>query len=104
MDNYITGGAIRRLRERKGMTQGELAQRIGVSGKAVSKWETARGLPDISLMEPLAEALGVSVMELMSGNAVTNKNGSANILRSKFYVCRVCGNTVHAVGDTVVCC
>ena len=61
MDKYVTGSVIRRLRERKQMTQEELAERIHVSGKAVSKWETGRGYPDISLLGPLAEALGISV-------------------------------------------
>ena len=104
MDTYITGAAIRRLREEKGLTQAELAERIGVSSKAVSKWETARGLPDIALMEPLAGALGVSVTELMSGNTVINRNVSANMLRSKFYVCPVCGNVLHAMGEAVISC
>ena len=104
MDTYITGAAIRRLREEKGLTQAELAERIGVSSKAVSKWETARGLPDIALMEPLAGALGVSVAELMSGNTVINRNVSANMLRSKFYVCPVCGNVLHAMGEAVISC
>ena len=104
MDTYITGAAIRRLREEKGLTQAELAERIGVSGKAVSKWETARGLPDIALIEPLAGALGVSVTELMSGNTVINRNVSANMLRSKFYVCPVCGNVLHAMGEAVISC
>lgn len=104
MDNYITGNTIRQLREQRRITQGELAEQIGVSSKAVSKWETAKGLPDITLIEPLAQALGISVMELMSGNTVINKNVSANILRSKFYVCPICGNVIHAVGDAVVSC
>ena len=104
MDLYITGAAIRDLREKKGLTQRQLADLLGVTCKAVSKWETAKGLPDISLIEPLAAALGVSVMELMSGDAVINKNRSANILRSKFYVCPVCGNIIRTVGDTVVSC
>jgi transcriptional regulator with XRE-family HTH domain len=104
MDNYITGTVIRQLREQRGMTQAELAQQIGVSSKAVSKWETAKGLPDISLIEPLASTLGVSVWELMSGNAIVNRNISANILRSKFFVCPVCGNVIRAVGDAVVSC
>ena len=104
MDNYITGPAIKRLREAKGMTQSQLAEQIGVSCKAVSKWETAKGLPDITLIEPLAKSLGVSVMELMSGETVTNKNISANILRSKFYVCPVCGNIIRSTGDAVVSC
>lgn len=104
MDNYITGATIKRLREVKGITQIQLAEQIGVSDKAVSKWETAKGLPDITLIEPLAKALGVSVMELMSGNTVINKNISSNILRSKFYVCPVCGNVIRTTGETVVSC
>lgn len=104
MNNYITGAAIKRLREAKGMTQNELAKRIGVSGKAVSKWETAKGLPDISLIEPLSVTLGVSVAELMSGDTVVNKNVSANVLKTKFYVCPVCGNIVRAMGDAVISC
>lgn len=104
MDNYITGATIKRLREAKGITQTQLAEQIGVSDKAVSKWETAKGLPDITLIEPLAKALGVSVMELMSGETVINKNVSSNILRSKFYVCPVCGNVIRTTGDTVISC
>lgn len=104
MDNYITGATIKRLREAKGITQTRLAEQIGVSDKAVSKWETAKGLPDITLIEPLAKALGVSVMELMSGDTVINKNISSNILRSKFYVCPVCGNVIRTTGDTVISC
>lgn len=104
MDNYITGATIKRLREIKGLTQNQLAEQIGVSSKAVSKWETAKGLPDISLIEPLAKALGVSVMELISGDTVINKNISSNILRSKFYVCPVCGNIIRTTGDAVISC
>lgn len=104
MDNYITGATIKCLREIKGLTQNQLAEQIGVSSKAVSKWETAKGLPDISLIEPLAKALGVSVMELISGDTVINKNISSNILRSKFYVCPVCGNIIRTTGDAVISC
>ncbi len=104
MNNYITGSTIKRLREAKGMTQTRLAEQIGVSCKAVSKWETAKGLPDISLIEPLGKALGVSVMELMSGDTVINKNISSNILFSKFYVCPVCGNVIHTIGEAVISC
>lgn len=104
MDTYVTGAAIKRLRETKGLTQSELADKIGVSAQAVSKWETAKGLPDITLIEPLAEILGVSVAELMSGNAVINKNVSANMLRSKIRVCPVCGNIIHSSGDAAISC
>lgn len=104
MNNYITGVTIKFLREAKNMTQQQLSEKIGVSSKAVSKWETAKGLPDITLIEPLSMALGVSVMELMSGKTIVNKNTSANILRSKFYVCPVCGNVIYTTGETVVSC
>lgn len=104
MNNYVTAGAIKALREKKGLTQNQLAQILNVSDKAVSKWETAKGLPDITLIEPLAAALGVSVPELMSGEKVTNNNASANLLRAKFYVCPVCGNVIYASGDALISC
>lgn len=104
MNTYVTGATIRRLREERGLTQSQLAGLIGVSDKAVSKWETAKGLPDITLMDPLAGALGVSVMELMSGEAITNRNVSGNMLRSKIYVCPICGNVIHSTGETLVSC
>lgn len=104
MNTYITGTTIKKLREAKGMTQLQLAEEIGVTAKAVSKWETAKGLPDISLIEPLSQALGVSVMELMSGETVINRNASSNLLLSKFYVCPVCGNIIHTTGEAVISC
>lgn len=104
MEPYITGAAIRQLREKKNLTQQELADRIGVSGKTVSKWETGRGLPDITLLEPIGRALGASVLELISGTAVVNRNVSCNMTRSKIYVCPVCGNVIHASGAAVISC
>ena len=84
MDQYITGSAIRRLREAKRLTQAELADKIGVSDKAVSKWENGKGFPDITLLEPIAESLGVSVIELLSGNDITNQNPAGNMLKAPF--------------------
>ena len=104
MNIYITGQTIKRLREDKELTQTQLAEQIGVSCKAVSKWETGKGLPDITLIEPLSKALGVSVMELMSGDTVINKNLSSNMKLTKFYVCPVCGNVIHSTGAAVVSC
>lgn len=99
MNSYVTGAAVKTLREKKGLTQRQLADRIAVSDKAVSKWETGRGLPDLSLLEPLSSALGVSVAELLSGEQITNQNRAGNPLRGKFYVCPVCGNVIHAFGE-----
>ena len=104
MNTYVTGTTIKELRECKNMTQAELGEKIGVSSKTVSKWETAKGLPDISLLQPLAKALGISVIELMNGEHIINKNISANMLRCKFYVCPICGNAIHALGNALISC
>ena len=104
MNTYVTGNTIKQLRESHGLTQAELAEKIGVSSKTVSKWETGKGLPDITLLQPLAQALGISVIELMNGEQITNRNVSANLLRGKFYVCPVCGNAIHSTGSALVSC
>ena len=104
MNQYVTGAVIRELREKSRMTQARLAEKLGVSDKTVSKWETAKGYPDITLLEPIAEAFRISVTELISGNTVYNSNVSANMLRSRFYVCPVCGNAIHSMGEAAIHC
>jgi len=105
MSNYVTGETIRMLREKQNMTQKQLAEKLSVSDKTVSKWETGRGLPDVSLLEPLAESLRVSLAELLRGECVENKNRSGNLLRSGFYVCPICGNVIWSVGSgSYSCC
>ena len=104
MNQYVTGAVIKQLREKANFTQAELAAKLNVSSKTISKWETAKGYPDISLLEPLAKVFNVSLTELISGNAVKNVNVSANMLRSKFYVCPVCGNVIHSMGEAVIHC
>ena len=85
MDKYVTGAVIRKLREDKKMTQEELAEKVFVSSKAVSKWETGQGFPDVSLIEPLAKALGISVIELLSGEDIKNVN-RAPFERPRVYI------------------
>ena len=104
MDNYITGTLIKKLRESRKMTQEELADKVCVSSKAVSKWETGRGFPDIGLIESLAKALDISVIELLSGIDIRNRNRSADMKKCKFYVCPVCGNAIQATGEAVITC
>lgn len=104
MNNYVTGSTIKNLRESKKLTQAQLAEMISVSDKAVSRWETGKGFPDVSLLEPLSKALGISVIELISGDCITNKNISSNMQRSKFYVCPICGNVIHSMGEALVSC
>ncbi len=104
MNQYVTGAVIRELREKNNLTQLQLAEKLGISDKTVSKWETGRGYPDITLLEPIAGVFHVSVTELISGNTVHNANVSANMMRSKFYVCPVCGNVIHSMGEAVITC
>lgn len=104
MNTYVTSAAIKQIREKRNLTQAQLADRIGVSSKTISKWETGKGLPDVSLLQPLAQALNISVIELMNGEQIVNRNVSANMLRCKFFVCPVCGNVIHSTGNSVISC
>lgn len=104
MNHYVTGAAIKALREKKRLTQQQLAEKLSVSDKAVSKWETGKGFPDISLLEPLASVLQVSLPELLSGEQIINANRSANLLKPNLYVCPVCGNIFHSTGSAMISC
>ena len=104
MNPYITGTMVKRLRESRGMTQLQLAEKLNVSDKAISKWETGRGYPDITLIEPLAAALGVCVIELFAGQHVVNTNRAFHLLKTKLYVCPLCGNVIQSAGEAVVSC
>ncbi len=104
MNQYVTGTVIKKLREKNHMTQAELAEKLCVTDKTISKWETAKGYPDISLLESIARVFEISITELISGNKVTNTNVSANMIRSKFYVCPICGNVIHSMGEAVINC
>lgn len=104
MNRYVTGSVIKRLREEKNMTQQQLAERIFVSDKTISKWETGKGYPDISIVEEVAKALGISVLELFSGDSIKNRNINSNMTKVKFYVCPICGNVVVSVGEALISC
>lgn len=103
--SYVTGKLIKELRERKNLTQKNLADIMQISDKTISKWETDRGLPDIGLIETLARSLDVSVAELLTGEYAVNSNRSSNMSKTKFYVCPVCGNVIQSTGEgTYTCC
>ena len=105
MSTYLSPDTLRQLRSERGLTQAALAEQLGVTDKAVSKWETGRGLPDIALIEPLAQALGCSVAELLCGEVRRNANRAANMSRCIFCVCPICGNVVVATGEgSFSCC
>lgn len=104
MNNYIKGTMIRQLREKRSLTQQQLADKMNVSAKTISKWETGRGYPDISMIEALARNLEVSIIELFSGMDVSNTNRSFNMLRTRLHVCPVCGNVIQSTGEAVISC
>lgn len=84
MDQKKTGAFIAQMRKEKGLTQAELADALLISDRTVSKWETGKGLPEISLMLPLCEKLGVTVNELLTGTKLSSdeyqKKAEVNIM------------------------
>ena len=104
MDTYVTGTMIKKLREERKMTQADLANKLHLSDKTISKWETGKGYPDIGLLEELGKCLGVSIIELLSGKDIKNTNRSFNMYKCKFYICPICGNIITGVGESVVSC
>lgn len=104
MDIERIGGLIRSLRREKGLTQRELAQAVGVGDKAVSKWETGSGCPDVSLLPALSDTLGVDMASLLSGGLTKNDERSGNMKKLRFYVCPDCGNIVTSTGEAAVYC
>ena len=104
MDRYITGNTIKKLREKNKLTQNELARKLSVTDKAISKWETGKGYPDIVLVEDIAKVFNVSITELFSGDTIENTNICSNMEKIKFYVCPVCGNVISSTGEMSVSC
>ena len=105
MNLIDTGNLLRSLRKSKKMTQKQLADKLGVCAKTVSKWETGHGFVDVSMLSELADILGVSERILLSGSSVKNKTDSGNMRNLKFYICPCCGSIMQGTGESlVVCC
>ena len=104
MDQIKTGAVIRQLRTEMHLTQKQLAERLCVSDKAVSKWECGNGCPDVSLLPVLADVLGTDLEVLLSGE-INKQKGACDMKKLKFYVCKECGNIITAAADaSVTCC
>ena len=100
-----TGKLISELRKEKGLTQKALAESIGICAKTVSKWETGRGFPDVTLISDLSNVLGVDISKLLKGEIPKSKPDAGNIKRMKFYVCKECGNILTSIaGADIICC
>lgn len=104
MDLIQNGKLLRKLRKDKGLTQKELAEKLGVVAKTVSKWETGNGFPDVSTLSALADALGVNERSLLCGSLIQNKQDSGNIKNTKFCVCPCCNSIIQGTGNFKISC
>lgn len=104
MDNSQIGKLIKSLRVEREMTQLQLADRLGVSDKTVSKWERGAGLPDISLLPQLAEVFEVDAENILAGELMKNTDDGGNMKRVKFYVCPDCGDILTSTGKADISC
>ncbi len=105
MDLSKTGKLIAALRREKGFTQKDVAEKLSICSKTVSKWETGHGFPDISLISKLSEVFGVDISKLIAGEMPPIKQEAGNVKRTKFYVCEKCGNLLTSMGDAeIMCC
>ena len=105
MDLVKSGNLFRRLRKEKGLTQKQVADKLGILPKTVSKWETGKGFPDVSIISALSEILGVSEKILLTGNLTQNKTETGNMKKIKFFVCPHCGSFIQGTGEyNVTCC
>lgn len=104
MDLIKNGKFICDLRKSKGMTQKQIADKLGIVPKTVSKWETGHGFPDISILSALAEILDVSERVLLSGNLIKNAEEVGNMKKTKFYVCPKCGSVMQGIGECQISC
>lgn len=100
-----TGQTIRRLRTEKGFTQKELADKMNISDKTVSKWERGLGCPDISVIKELAEIFSVSCETILTGNIESNEPKESSMKNNKYYICPECGSISVCTGNAeIICC
>lgn len=104
MDLSKNGKLLANLRREKGLTQKDIADRLGILPKTVSKWETGNGFPDVSYLSEIADILGVSERILLAGDFAKNIEEVGNMKKIKFYVCPQCGSIWQGVGDCQLSC
>lgn len=104
MDCTKVGQLILKLRKEKNMTQLELASKLNLSDKTISKWERGLGCPDISILRELSKVFEVNIEKLLIGDLEPNKKDGGNMKRLKFYVCHECGNISTCTGSAELSC
>lgn len=105
MDNEKIGKLIQSLRIEKNMTQKELADKMNLSDRTISKWERGAGCPDISLIRELSDILEVNVEQILSGKPLqADNNNGGNMKKIKFYYCECCDNVITSLDNADVSC
>lgn len=104
MDHTKIGGLIRRLRQERGLTQRQLAERMNISDKTVSKWERGMGCPDLSLLPELSDIFHVGLDQLLTGELDAREALGGNMKKTAFYICPDCGNVITAMAEASVSC
>lgn len=104
MNQIITGNIIRNARLECNMTQNQLAEKLGISDKTISKWERGCGAPDISLIPDLCKILSLDVNSLLCGEMKENPFGSGNLKKLNLYICPICGNILFSTESTDISC
>lgn len=104
METSRVGSIIRTLRQELSMTQRELADKMNLSDKTISKWERGLGLPDISLIPELSQILGIDIMNLLAGDLTPNHFAIGNMKDTKYFVCPTCHNITLCTGEAEVSC
>lgn len=104
MDYKKVGNLIWLLRREQNMTQKQLADKMNISDKTISKWERGLGCPDVSLLTTLSSLLGVNIEEILLGDLSPNSFVGGNMKNTKYYVCPACGNVTLCTGNAAVSC
>lgn len=104
MDLLKTGNLIKNLRCEAGLTQKALAEKLGISPKTVSKWETGKGFCDVSLLAELSKIFSVDINKLIKGEMPLAKKELSNVKKTRFFVCEKCGNVLTSIQDAKISC
>ena len=104
MDCGKVGALLLRLRKEKSLTQKQVAERLNLSDKTISKWERGLGCPDVNVLDELSNLFEVNIEGILQGDLEANRADAGNLRRVRFYVCRCCGNVIHATGNASVSC
>ncbi len=104
MQNTSVGNIIKQVRKEKNMTQRQLADKLKISDKTVSKWERGLGCPEVSLLNDLAEILGLDLASLLAGSVSSEDFVGGNMKNTKFHICPICHNITLCTGKAEISC